>query len=40
MMELAICPGGGEKKKKAVTVMERLSDFSEYSKWKSHADSA
>lgn len=37
MMELAICPGGA--KKKAVTVMEQLSDFSEDSKWKSHADS-
>lgn len=32
MMELAICPGGGGKKKKAVAVMEQLSDFPEYSK--------
>lgn len=39
MMELAICPGGKEKKKSSA-VMEQLSDFSECSKWKSHADTA
>lgn len=31
MMELAICPGGGGEKK-AVTVMELLSDFAESTK--------